>query len=996
MAHISPFTLGVFSRLLIRQGFPIEAENYLTRALQADPGNLYALSSLNELFFPHKIDDLEKFWQRAIDFNKRNVFIYCEFSKLLIQLKKFDEAKKLTSHAKALAPSSSLVNEVQLNLYTILIASGLGEDALKYTLEDVNDYPESPCAHLMLCKVLISLGKFDEAIEPALKAVELGSMPEVSKQNPFHDKHGWIFIELCSALINSKRLQEAKHCVDKALVLWPSQSYHIQNALCNAFIHSDKPDEAKEFALEIVARCPSSFYAWMGLAKTQRMLRQFHEAKESTFNAFKINPELAHQNLLALCRAFIKIGEYDEAERCAMEAINLVPKLPYAYMVLCRTRIAIGKIEEAKESFFQTFELDQERAYDLHIAICNALINANKSDEAETYASQVKQIYPSSVYVHTALSYVSSKMQKQEVALQYAAKAFEMEPNSSLARVFYRVILYNCGLINEANSLADKATYFTINSAYINLTYGYFFLSTGDTFSARFYFKKAVSFDRDLVEALDELIKLSIKEGNLTDAEKFLQRLAELKPNDLKTQLNLSSILQRLGWLEQAKKSVFKALEINSQMAYSEHINLCTKLLHQDGNKAEEYAAAAAMKFPTSAYVHIALCRILFLLGKRKEAKEAAYQAITLNPHSKTACETHFQLCNALVELKEADAAEEFAFKAVELNPTSIPFLCTLSRTLLNLGKLSEAKKEIVKAIALDPYAKETHQDLVSIMMGFIKSNRRKEAEEWAVQLVQAFPLSACTHSNLSMTLLELGRMKEAVEPALKAMELDCELTFYSFYSLCLSFIKANEQEAGYRLAREALKFSDETNPKSAYIHIVLCQVMLKLGCHLDEDGLNHGLMAVQLNPNLGLAHANLCHLYLNAPILEEEGSKLQKARVHLLKSFELNNNDSYVHYLFGKLFVLEGKFNEASTSFLRALGININYTEVYGDLADLRIMQGDIAGAREALERVLKIDPQNDSALKLLAKLSIESVNSENPIIEGSKKRKREQEKEL
>ena len=154
--------------------------------------------------------------------------------------------------------------------------------------------------------------------------------------------------------------------------------------------------------------------------------------------------------------------------------------------------------------------------------------------------------------------------------------------------------------------------------------------------------------------------------GKLKEAEKFLRKAIEIKPDLASTYSNLSSLLRTVGKLEEAEKFLRKAIEIDPDfaMAYS---NL--------GNTLND-------------------------LGKLEEAEKFLRKAIEINPKLEIA---YFNLGNILKDLGKIEEAELFFRKAIKLNPNFSLAYLNLGNALMDLGKLEEAEKFLRKAIKLNP-----------------------------------------------------------------------------------------------------------------------------------------------------------------------------------------------------------------------------------------------------------------------------------------------------
>jgi len=92
------------------------------------------------------------------------------------------------------------------------------------------------------------------------------------------------------------------------------------------------------------------------------------------------------------------------------------------------------------------------------------------------------------------------------------------------------------------------------------------------------------------------------------------------------------------------------------------------------------------------------------------------------------------------------------------------------ARKLFGSGKVSDAARELEKAVALDPDFAEAHENLGAL---YIKLGRPAEAEPHSRRAIELNPGLASAHSNYATTLAANGNFPEAEKAGRRAIELD-------------------------------------------------------------------------------------------------------------------------------------------------------------------------------------------------------------------------------
>jgi cellulose synthase operon protein C len=116
----------------------------------------------------------------------------------------------------------------------------------------------------------------------------------------------------------------------------------------------------------------------------------------------------------------------------------------------------------------------------------------------------------------------------------------------------------------------------------------------------------------------------------------------------------------------------------------------------------------------------------------------------------------------------------------------------------------------------------------------------------------------------------------------------------------------------------------------------------------------------------LGVADSEIGHLLAHALLLQGQA---ERAAVEAQKAGPAYA--AYADRMLGRAYQLTGKLEEAAAAFDRALAAALDDGALWTDIADFRRATGETAGAIEAADRAVALDPRNVEALRLRAELT-------------------------
>ncbi len=189
-------------------------------------------------------------------------------------------------------------------------------------------------------------------------------------------------------------------------------------------------------------------------------------------------------------------------------------------------------------------------------------------------------------------------------------------------------------------------------------------------------------------------------------------------------------------------------------------------------------------------------------------------------------------------------------------------------------------------------------------------------------------------HNNLSNAYYKQGRVKEATEHALKAVQLEPGLGV-AHYNLGNLYAYQRKFELSRHHFEEAIRI----HPNHAQARTNLGQLMAENGDL--EGGIQQFRKAIELNPSVSRAHLNLGVALAKLGLLQDAVQPLQQT-IYLVPGY------AAAHYYLGSVYAALGHYDQAIIALQNALRI-----------------QGDNAAAHQSLAKIFALQGKKDQAVE-------------------------------
>lgn len=301
----------------------------------------------------------------------------------------------------------------------------------------------------------------------------------------------------------------------------------------------------------------------------------------------------------------------------------------------------------------------------------------------------------------------------------------------------------------------------------------------------------------------------------------------------------------------------------------------------------------------------------------------------------------------------EFDKALEIWYDVLEQEPGNTENLTAVANVLIHMGRTEEARTVLEEAVETDP-SDLAAKNLLAIC--YINLNMPDDSDRISREILAADPRNAEAFFNLGVTADKRGDHEQALFFFKRSVDLRPDYD-ESRINLASQYLR----RGSFQEARRQLETALEINPDSPQAWYLLGKAYQ--GMRDYENAKQTYRETLSRFPYFNPARISL------SVILVSDGN-VDGARSELLRGLEYESELQLIHTNLG---IVERKLSnpdKAEKHFKEAIRLDEYYLGPRFDLADLYLSQGDGRRAREQLEAILRIDPANDRARRLIADL--------------------------
>ncbi len=701
------------------------------------------------------------------------------------------------------------------------------------------------------------------------------------------------------------------------------------------------------------------------------ILNKLSMAEETCKTLIRTNPTL-FQAYTLLANIHLKLGLRYSAIKDYQDALKIDNLNIDAHISLAKLYMQTGNIDMAENQCKQVLSHTDVDHSDIQLLLARIYEYRGKLDEAITCLKELLEKNPDYKDAHTQLSVLFLKTAQFDSALSEAEHSIRLSSSANIPPIVYFVkgcvFLKNKDLRKAIPLLKES----TLKLPVLPETHHYLALALtedGRNEEAKTEFKSAINIDPKYLPAQIGLARLFESEGLHKETLKIGKNVLEMYPDNVDTLQIVGSTYLKIEDYKSAAKSFRKIAELKPSLgeinfAYltlsAGQLNKCIKqcetiikkspkttkaydilgLAHMRKGDIEQGIAQFKKvieldKDSTNTYLNLAKAYIL-----NENNQEAIKTLETLHSVNQNNLETMMLLANLFVKQNELTKAKNYLKELLELNPNYIPAYKLASLYLLQ-GETKESINLFNKALKLDPTSPVLYICLAVANQQEKRANASILYGQKSLDLKSDEPAVEIIVANLFASSGKAKRAKKIIKSS-SSLTSDVKKEYLDFIDLCQQDIEKGKQ---ITLALNKAIIAK----KKSFLHYSLKECRKAISIFPDN-----------LIPKLLLAT-----IYTSSH-QQEEAIKVYKDIINRRPEFVSSYNG------LGEAYLLANKQNEAITLFKDVIRMDDNSVHARLNLATLLFKQGFSEKAKNVIEKVVEIDPENRTALNLLGTINL------------------------
>jgi tetratricopeptide (TPR) repeat protein len=506
----------------------------------------------------------------------------------------------------------------------------------------------------------------------------------------------------------------------------------------------------------------------------------------------------------------------------------------------------------------------------------------------------------------------------------------------------------NEGEDEEAEKEYKKALSYSPDSFFLNDQLVDISIRNGDLQGATGYVEKVLRLDPKHVEGLIDLGNAYTVSGNPEKGIELLHRALSNSPDEVNVYFGLATAYASLNQLDQAEQAIRKVISAEPDNAvgyfYLGRL-LSERRMYDDAIKA--FKTAIDLRPPFEA-AQLNLGRTYEQKGDLDQAR-AVYQSLVDDTHSSSR-EALGALASVMVKQKSYDEALNLLENWAKKDPNNID-------VRLRMGLIYTEQKSYGKAIQAVSWGIDRRPNDVKLRFyraALYEENKEFDnAKEEYEHILKIDPANVDGRLRLaSLYYYRLKQSEPAVSLAKEAMNLDPKRP-EPYLVLGLIYY----QMENYEKASETFQDGIREFPNQTELHFHLGATYDKL--HLPDQMISEMKQVIQIDPR----HANALN-YLGYTYADK-GVRLNEALDLIQRALKIKSNDGYYIDSLAWVYYRMGETQKALDELKKAISLVPDDPVIHEHLGEVYLNAQMMKEAREEWIRSLELDPNNDDLSK-------------------------------
>jgi len=660
------------------------------------------------------------------------------------------------------------------------------------------------------------------------------------------------------------------------------------------------------------------------------------------------DPEKAKAKYLAAGQKYMKKGQYGDASVEFRNAVRLDPRFVEAYYQLAQADLAQHDWRGAYASLEQAIELDPRRL-DARLDRGRLYIAARQFDKAEEEANSILQEDPKNVGAYQLLAAALVGKQKLDRALESLSKVTELLPNDSSSYVNLALVEINLRRFSDAEKHLKQAVATDPKSLQANMDLADFYRLQNQLPQAQAALQAGILNNPDAPQLYVVWADMLSNSGKITEADGILNKLRNQMPKSLEATIAIGDYYAQRRDLDKALAEYQRGLSIS---AGNLDIEKRMEELYLSSNRTDEASKLDEQlmkQAPRDVLVSVNHGRLLLAQGKQRDALIALQKTLKDAPNS---AQAHYYLGVAYWQTESLGQASSEFQEALKVSPGFPLALQGLARLNLAQNHSSEAQvyaQELVQEFPVDISNR--------LLLGgiYLREGKSRPAEEQFLAASQLAPNQAAVHLDLGQLYYTEKKWSQAEKEFETAIQLDpANPTMLSPYA---NFLVARQQAP--KAISLAQQFVD-AHPSNAQGHVILGS--------LQFDSKNYSAAqaeferAIQIEPNNVEGYLRMGRVFQGKNQPDEAIGQYEKA-------LKLQPKSASLVTMVGNLYLEKGDLETARKYFARALEADPNFAVANANMAWVDAQEGkDLDVALGLAQKAKSLMPEAPSISDTLA----------------------------
>jgi tetratricopeptide (TPR) repeat protein len=631
------------------------------------------------------------------------------------------------------------------------------------------------------------------------------------------------------------------------------------------------------------------------------------------------------------------------------------PNSPDTHLAWANYYAAQDNLGAALQEMQKGIAADPSRA-ESYLSLGLLQLRAKLPDQAELNFKKAAEVGPKVMNAQLALGGFYQSRNRMPEAEQQFKHAIEVDPKDPAPRAAYVRLLMAEGKKQEVEGFLRQAKHDLPDNSEGYRMLGDFYFSTNDLDKAIAEYSSLYGEHPKDVQVKKNYVQLLIVKNRLDEATKLNNEVLKATPKDADALDYRGQIQLQKGDANGAVDSLQQAVKSDSNNAVAHyHLGRAFDMQHNEQQAEAEWREAVGLR-PDLTDAQRALAALEIRRGDTDALTQTAQQIINGAP---SAPDGYLLRSVAEMNRQKFSEAEQDMRKAAELAPAS-------ATPYVYMGNLHQAQKQYAEAIkfyqqALDKDAAATDA-LQGMMNTYLAQKQLDQAIAAARTQITKSPNNSGFYDLLGTALFQKKDFSGADAAFHKAVELDKD---NSDALLKLAQAQAAEGSVSQALATYQQSIKDHPREISFYL---LAGMMYESQSNFDQAKAMYQ-QALNIQPDNPLASNNLAYLML------QQGGNVDVALAMAQTARRGMPDSPAAADTLGFAYYQKGVYRSAIDMFQESLRLSekqgaADDATVHYHLGLAYQKANQPVLARQQLERVLKISPNNSDARKALSEL--------------------------